>query len=98
MRDRDSRACGKSVDGTPSAPSRWRGSRRDVRTGDRRGLSQAGTARSVTSRRRLNAALAKRKSQSTFAKPRSFTFRIQAIVLSQPNAGSIRGRAWRLFA
>ena len=44
------------------------------------------------------AALAKRKSQSTFARPRSFTFRIQAIVLSHPNAGSIRGRACRLFA
>jgi hypothetical protein len=51
----------------------------------------------VTSRRRLKAALASRRSQSTLVKPRRFTFRIQAMVLSQPNAGLIRGRAWRLF-
>jgi hypothetical protein len=41
----------------------------------------------------LNAALANTKSQSTFGRPRSFTLRIHAIVLSQPHAGSIRGRA-----
>jgi hypothetical protein len=41
----------------------------------------------------LYAALAKTKSQSTFARPRSFTLRIQAIVLSHPKAGSMRERA-----
>jgi hypothetical protein len=63
-----------------------------------RRVPHAGTALSVTSRRILKAALANRKSQFTLARPRSFTLRIQAIVFSQPNAGSIRGRACRLFA
>lgn len=42
---------------------------------------------SFGNRRRLKAALANTKSQSTFGKPRSFTLYIQAIVFSQPNAG-----------
>jgi hypothetical protein len=41
----------------------------------------------------LNAALAKTNSQSTLANPRTFTWRIQAMVFNQRNAGSIRGRA-----
>lgn len=41
----------------------------------------------------LNAALAKTNSHSTFAIPRSLTFRTPATVFSQPKAGSMRGRA-----
>jgi hypothetical protein len=52
-----------------------------------------GLGSSFGSRIRLNAALAKTKSQSTLARPRNLTFRIQAIVFSHPNAGSMRGRA-----
>ncbi len=54
-------------------------------------LTPAGS--SFGNRIRLKAALAKTNSQSTLARPRSFTLRIQAIVFSQPNAGSMRGRA-----
>jgi hypothetical protein len=54
---------------------------------------QAVLASSFGSRIRLKAALANTKSQSTLGNPRSFTLRIQAIVFSHPNAGSIRGRA-----
>ena len=50
-------------------------------------------ARNVTIRLMLNAALAKTKSASTVGRPRSFTFRSPAIVLSQANARSMRGRA-----
>ena len=42
--------------------------------------------RSLGKRIRLNAALAKTKSQSTFARPRNLILGIQAIVFSQPNA------------
>ena len=52
----------------------------------------AALASNFGSRRRLKAALANTKSQSTFGRPRSFTLRIQAIVFSHPNAGSMRGR------
>ena len=55
--------------------------------------SHAAAARNATIRFMLNAALAKTKSASTVARPRSFTFRSPAIVLSHPNARSIRGRA-----
>ena len=48
--------------------------------------SHAALARSVTIRLMLNAALAKMKSASTFGRPRSFTFRNPAIVLSHPKA------------
>ena len=61
---------------------------RPVRVG-----GQAGAAISVVKRRRLNAALAKMTSQSTFRRPRSLTLRSQPTVLSQPKAGSMRGRA-----
>ena len=53
----------------------------------------AGLGSSFGNRIKLNAALAKTKSQSTLGSPRSFTLRIQAIVFSHPNAGSMRGRA-----
>jgi hypothetical protein len=48
---------------------------------------------SFGNRIKLKAALAKTKSQSTLGSPRSFTLRIQAMVFSQPKAGSMRGRA-----
>jgi hypothetical protein len=54
---------------------------------------QTGCGSSFGSRIRLKAALAKTNSQSTLGSPLSFTLRIQAIVFSHPNAGSIRGRA-----
>jgi hypothetical protein len=41
----------------------------------------------------LNAALAKTKSQSTFANPRNLTLRIHAMFFNHPNAGSTRARA-----
>jgi len=53
----------------------------------------AGCGSSLGNRIRLNAALAKPNSQSTFGNPLNLTLRIQAIVFSQPNAGSMRGRA-----
>jgi hypothetical protein len=53
----------------------------------------AGLASSFGNRIRLNAALANTNSQSTLARPRSLTLRIQAIVFNHPNAGSMRGRA-----
>jgi hypothetical protein len=53
---------------------------------------------SFGNRIKLKAALANTNSQSTFAKPRSFTFRIQAMVFSHPNAGSMRGRVCWLIA
>ena len=67
---------------------------RHDRTGERGHVSLVMPARSSFGNRiRLKAALAKTKSQSTLARPRSLTLRIQAIVFSQPNAGSMRGRA-----
>ena len=62
------------------------GSRRHVSAYAERGSS-------FGNRIKLKAALAKTKSQSTLGSPRSFTLRIQAMVFSHPNAGSIRGRA-----
>ena len=59
---------------------------------------QAGLGSSLGNRIKLKAALAKTKSQSTFANPRSFTLRIHAFVFNQPNAGSILGRACWLLA
>jgi hypothetical protein len=56
-------------------------------------LAHAALGSSFGKRIRLKAALANTNSQLTFASPRSFTFRIHAIVFNQPNAGSIRGRA-----
>ena len=53
----------------------------------------AGTVVNVTNRRRLNAALAKTTSQSTFGNPRNLILRSHAMVFNQPEAGSIRGRA-----
>jgi len=64
----------------------------DPRRG-RAGARHAAAARSVTIRLMLNAALAKTKSASTVARPRSFTLRRPPIVLSHANARSIRGRA-----
>ena len=60
---------------------------------DTRRPRQAAFGSSFGNRIRLNAALAKTNSQSTLGSPRSFTFRIQAMVFSHPNAGSMRGRA-----
>jgi hypothetical protein len=58
----------------------------------------AGLGSSLGSRIRLNAALAKTNNQSTFAKPRNLTLRIQAMFFNHPNAGSTRGRACWLCA
>jgi len=55
--------------------------------------SHAAAARKVTIRLMLKAALAKTKSASTVMRPRSFTLRSPAIVLSHANARSMRGRA-----
>src|SRR3954462_6728833 len=52
----------------------------------------AGLARSLGSRSRLNAALAKTKSRSTLPNPRSFTLRSKATHFNHPKAGSMRGR------
>jgi hypothetical protein len=52
--------------------------------------NQAGLASSMGSRIKLKAALANTNSQSTFSRPRSLTFLIQAIVFCHPDAGSIR--------
>jgi hypothetical protein len=58
-----------------------------------RRVRHAGLGSSLGNRIRLSAALAKTNSQSTLAKPRNFTLRIQAIVFNHPKAGSMRGRA-----
>src|SRR3954447_10026041 len=55
--------------------------------------SHAAAARNVTIRLMLNAALANTKRASTVARPRSFTLRKPAMVLSHANARSMRGRA-----
>src|SRR3954454_17922237 len=65
---------------------------------DTRRPDQAALGSSFGNRIRLNAALAKTNSQSTLGSPRSLTLRIQAMVFSHPNAGSIRGRACWLLA
>ena len=58
-----------------------------------RRLHQTALGSSFGNRIRLKAALAKTNSQSTLGSPRSLTLRIQAMVFSHPNAGSMRGRA-----
>jgi hypothetical protein len=74
----------------PHRSADWKPATRPTQT---RRPHQTRCGSSFGKRMRLKAALAKTKSQSTFGSPRSFTFRIQAIVFSHPNAGSIRGRA-----
>jgi len=68
------------------------------RRAERRRPLHAGLGSSFGNRIRVNAALAKTSSQSTFSNPCSLTLRIPAIVFNQPNAGSISGRTCWLIA
>ena len=59
---------------------------------------QTHCARSFGMRSRLKAAQLNRNSQSTFSKPRSFTFRNGPVCLSHPNAFSTSQRLLRLIS